>query len=355
MRVSIADMLTATAARKVKDFSGHDRSSTLGASEVGQCIRRMYFLKNGYTEDEGFTHGRGAMDRGDIIENHYWVPGIRGSLPEGVQLLMAGDEQRTLVEGFVSATPDGLLVGVERDCLAHLGIPDIGGDELVVECKTIDPRVSLDEEKAEHAFQTVMQLGLIRRHTNHRPNYALISYVNASFLDDVREFVVAYSDEVFEAGLARAKRVFSPTIDGRPVTPIDFEPEGKHQGGKPCGNCPFKSRCADVQVAFMPKEERRLEEHEMEALGRLVVTERKAHGEKEAAERNHEIAKEEIKEFLRAKGTRRAVGDGWSVGYSAVGGRRSYDHAAMEAAGIDLSLYEKAGTPGDRLTVTIRK
>ena len=47
-----------------------------------------------------------------------------------------------------------------------------------------------------------MQIGLFRELTPHRPEVALISYANASFLDDVIEFVVRFEPTIF----ANAKR-----------------------------------------------------------------------------------------------------------------------------------------------------
>ena len=42
--------------------------------------------------------------------------------PFGDELLYAGDQQQTLASEFLSATPDGLLIGLPRDALAALGV-----------------------------------------------------------------------------------------------------------------------------------------------------------------------------------------------------------------------------------------
>lgn len=371
-RLSIGDMLKATAARKVKDFSGHDRSTTLGASDVGRCLRQLYYDKNGVAPDASFEQGRGAMDRGDIIEQHYWVPGLRGSLPEGVQLLYAGDEQRTLRSGFSSATPDGLMVGLARDCLAHLGIPDIESDELLVECKSIDPRVSLEKEKAEHTFQLHQQLGLVRETTNHRPMWGLISYVNASFLDDVKEYAVRFDAAVYDAGKQRAKRVFSAdgaearlpmtvpydeamrTFGVRPGDPL-VPPEGKiYSGGKECEYCAWKGQCAQAIVGAVPAAAPPVSEQDLQLAQRLVNVERQARSRRDEAERELAVASEDIKEFLRTRNTRRVKGPGFTISYTTIQGRKSLDKEAMKADGIDLSLYEREGDPSERLTVVLK-
>ena len=42
--------------------------------------------------------------------------------------------------GFLSGTPDALLIALDPDTLAPLGVTDIGGDgSLIVEAKTIAP------------------------------------------------------------------------------------------------------------------------------------------------------------------------------------------------------------------------
>ena len=97
-----------------------DRSQTVGASEVGQCARKVFYLKNeadpvcGAQRDLDFADGWGARLRGTVFEDQVWTPALRAKFNS--QLLFAGDEQRTLVSGFVSATPDALLIEQPREC-----------------------------------------------------------------------------------------------------------------------------------------------------------------------------------------------------------------------------------------------
>jgi len=98
------------------------------------------------------------------IEDHFLVPALRKSY--GNKFQRAGEQQKTLTSGFLSATTDGILVGMPDDCLAHLGIPDIGGDRsLVIEFKSIDPRVELTAPKPAHGYQCQVQLGLVHELT----------------------------------------------------------------------------------------------------------------------------------------------------------------------------------------------
>jgi hypothetical protein len=108
----IAEALAAHAKATVRVFDG--RENTVGASEVGQCARKVYFAKNsgdqvyGAAPDEDYADARGAALRGQLFEDHFWVPALRARY--GDRLLHAGDDQRTLVAGFLSATPDGVLI-----------------------------------------------------------------------------------------------------------------------------------------------------------------------------------------------------------------------------------------------------
>ena len=125
MRISVKDMADRHVAANQKHWS-HDRLTTVGASEIFLCARRTAYAKAETAPDPDHEDRYGARVRGDLIENHFWEPAIRGQKPEGVDLLFASQEQKTLVDGYLSATSDGLLVGVASDSLAHLGIPDLG-------------------------------------------------------------------------------------------------------------------------------------------------------------------------------------------------------------------------------------
>ena len=132
--------------------------------------------------------------------------------------------------------------------LASVGIADIGGDgSIVVECKTIDPRVKLDAPKPEHAFQAQAQIGLFRELTPHRPEVALISYANASFLDDVIEFVVRFEPAIF----ANAKRRAAAILTAQAAQQL--KPEGWIAGGRECEFCTFNRACGVIRHAVPTK------------------------------------------------------------------------------------------------------
>jgi hypothetical protein len=210
----------------------HDRENTVGASEIGQCARKIFFAKHAGTT----TNNGGAALRGQLFEQHYWTPALRARF--GEKLLFAGDDQRTLTAGPLSATPDGLLVGQAPDALAALGVPDIGGDgSIVVEGKSIDPPSKLDEPKPEHSFQVIVQLGLIRELTEWQPEWGTLSYVNASFFDEVTEFAIRFDPVVFENAKARAAEILGASAAD------ELRPEGWIGGGRECEYCAFAREC----------------------------------------------------------------------------------------------------------------
>lgn len=346
MKLSIGDMLRSYGNGLSKTWS-HDRLNTVGASEVGQCMRKTWFSKNEQPADQGYTDRFGAKLRGTLIEDYFWVPGLRATLPDGMQLLFAGEEQKTLVDGYLSATTDGLLVGVERNVLAWLGVPDIRSDCINLDCKSIDPRVDLKIEKPEHSFQVQAQVGLVRHATPHRPEYSVLSYIDASFLDDIREFAVAFDPDVYQVAKNRARQVMTE------IDPLNLMPEGKLSGGGECKYCPWASHCATVTVAGVPQSEvATLGDNAAAELKTMRDRERMLNANKDELAVEHAQACEAIKEFLRTNGVRGHKGDGWSVAWSSIKGRKNLDQSAIEAAGIDLSAYEKTGKPGDRLRIT---
>jgi CRISPR/Cas system-associated exonuclease Cas4 (RecB family) len=231
----LARILDAHARATERVFS-HRRSSTVGASEIGQCARRTFFRKTGAPIDLEYKDTWGATTRGSIFENEFWEPALRRAF--GDRLHLAGADQRTLVDGCLSATPDGLVDGQARDALSSLGVSDIGSDCILVECKTFDPRTRLEAPKPEHVFQVNVQLGLVRSKTPWRPNYALLSYTDAAYWDRVTEFAIPFDETVFANARRRAEHIM------RATSATHLGPEGRTIGGQECRFCPFNEICA---------------------------------------------------------------------------------------------------------------
>lgn len=330
--ISIRNLIHQYAASLEKTWH-HDRNKTVGASEVGQCVRRTWFSKNNAPRDQDYAESWGARERGNRIEA-FVVEAIRATLPDTMRLIYAGDEQRTLTKGYLSATTDGLIISSDPEFCINLDI------------KSIDPRINLTEVKTENRFQTQAQMGLIRECTNYRPDVSIIPYVNASFYDDVKEFMVTFDERAYAAAHARAEIIMTER------DPLRLQPEGKMAGGKECAHCPWSSHCAEAQVAGVPtRYQNVLSGDDADRLEELCSLAKTYAGDKSNAEERYADVIEEIKQFLRDHDTRRYFGDGWSVSYSAVNGKATLDTKAVEAAGINLEPFYKQGKPSDRLVV----
>src|SRR6202022_4655433 len=125
----IAEALAAYADATARVFE--DREQTIGASDVGQSARKLFWIKNegdplyAAPRDADYVDRWGARVRGSIFEEQFWLPAMRAR--SGEKLKYAGSEQQTLVADFLSATPDGLLVEHPADVLKPLGIRELGG------------------------------------------------------------------------------------------------------------------------------------------------------------------------------------------------------------------------------------
>jgi hypothetical protein len=345
--INFAGMFKAFEEITEKDWR-YDRAASLGASEVFGCIRQAFFKKHGYEEDDDHEQDWGAAKRGDIIENNFAVPAVQAILPEGAELIYAGEDQDTLRIRRLSATPDGLAINLARDALAQLGIPDIESDCVVTEFKSFDPRAHIKEEKAVHRGQVQVQMGLIRELTEFKPVYAIIFYFNASILSDIRPYVVKFDPKVYQTAKDRSELVYATN------EPSDLPPEGKIDDA--CRLCSFTEECSIAQGLATPRNERSVSNDK--ALARASELAKRY---KELKSKEKEISTEagetsqEIKDLLRKHDTKKIVAvDGCSISVSWCKGKRTIDRLAMEADGIDTTKYEKEGNGYDRLNVSVK-
>lgn len=345
-----------------------DRRLTVGASECFGCIRKTWFVKRGdefgITRDADYVESWGAMERGNIIENHYIVPALEHGLKRrGLKLIMAGDGQDTIIDDIHSATLDGLIISEDgtnlpMDFLAYYGIDPTdfdNEDSLVVEMKSFDPRLTLQHEKPQHRGQTQMQMGLIREHTQYKPNYAVLIYVNASWLDDIRVFVIPYDDAVYRIGRERNDKVFG--IDDAGM----FAPEGKLDGM--CDYCPFKGACSAATQARVPaarkpltKAETDLQDQELlDTLRPLVLKRNAVKMDISDLEKELETYNEEIRQELISHGTSRAVAPDFKATYTYQQGRKQLSKQKLIDRGLDPEDFMEEGNGFEKLTVTVSK
>jgi hypothetical protein len=338
----------------------HDRSKSVGASEAFGCIRKTWFSKRGkdfgFTKDPTYKESWGAMRRGDLVENYHVVPAVETGLRRrGMDLILAGEGQNTIVDGASSATLDGLIINAPRDLLSYYGIPDIGSNEVVFEIKSFDPRINIMEEKSIHGGQVQMQMGLLRDKTEYRPNYAVILYVNASWLDDLRPFVVPFDDNIYHIGRRRAEKVFEVDDPGL------LGAEGK-LGGM-CEYCPFQSSCTAVSMKRVPPKKEALTKKQIEAQDTSLIdaiddSVHRVHELKKSKkdlEREIEEANETVKQALIAANESRVVGTGWKASYTSVAGKRTLSAEKLLEAGLDPNDYMSEGAGFEKLTITMEK
>lgn len=316
----------------------HDRTKSIGASEIGQCARKLWFLKHG-AKDEDHVDRWGASERGNLIEA-LWTRAMREHAGRG-KLHFAGHYQRTFFDDAspLSATPDGVLELDERDYL--------------LECKSIDPRARIESIRPEHEAQVIVGMGLVDLCTRYSPHEAIVSYIDASFLDEVREFRVTFDRQVFANLRERAKAIMAANDADR------IRPEGVIAGGQECEYCAFVKQCSAMRSAAVPAREAgdlSVEQHQL--LLRLAK-ERAHHAAAiEEMERNKRSCEQAIKDILRDAETRRVDTPDMRVIWSALKGRPSWDwpklRAAAAKAGLDLAPFETTGNPSDRLDVRLR-
>lgn len=329
----------------------NDRSQTVGASEVGACARRTFWNKNegdhlhGVQRDPDYVDGWGAKLRGTFYENVFWTPAMRTAY--GDKLKWAGDDQNTFIVGFLSATPDALIGDLPRDALANLGVPDIESDCIVTDCKTIDPRSTLDEPKSENEFQLQVQMGMVRELTPWRPIWGVLSYTNASFWDDVVEFPVRFDPAVYETAKKRAAFIMTAT------DAADLRPEGWIAGGKECENCPFTRACG-IQRRRVPETNTAADPQFVAEMADMARRAKQLELTRDDADEALRETQQAIRDRLREKSVKKIPG---LINWSFVKGRTSYNDKAIreaaKAAGIDIEQYSTVGQATDRLTISV--
>jgi hypothetical protein len=333
------------------------RHLTVGASEIGLCERRVGYIKKSQdkqfivTQNEDHIDGWGATSRGNTFET-LWVAAMRNWFGKK-NVLFAGKEQRTLQLGNLSATPDALLINQPRNLLANLMVPDIGtSHEVVVDAKSIDPRIRLSQPKPNHVFQIQVQLGLIRELTKHKPDYGWLSYTNASFFDDSTDFVVQFDPNVYAVAKRRANRIINSE------SAAELKPEGWIAGGEECKWCAFSKTCA--QMRGPPPDaasSKKLDPQYSAMLSDLAREERNISKDIDALENYQRELQWKIKEAMREKGLRRIDDSGINIIWSTVVGRPSYDMVGIRDAaaklGLNIEQFTRVGESTDRLTIRV--
>src|SRR6516225_9111770 len=319
----------------------HDRAQSIGASEIGQCARKIFCTK--FEDDPDLAVPRdpdahdswGARERGNLIEKHLLVPAMRAKFNHLAMFM--GEEQKTFFDGYLSATPDCLL--------------RTNGHYLLIEFKTIDPRAKLTEAKPEHVYQAQMQMGILNALGEYRCDKAIVSYTDASFLSETKEFGIKFDPDYYAAAQKRASAILTAE------SMREIAPEGWIAGGQECKYCPFSIACGrqrkDVPEDGGVADPQFVAEIAEEAKKYLFMVSARDGAEKQVRE-----LQTEIKKRLQEKKLRRVVGHGVSVSWSPVKGREIIDGKGLREAainaGIDVEPFISMAEGSDRLTITTK-
>lgn len=328
-----------------------NRSLTVGASEVFDCIRRAYFSKHKPELADKSVSAMGKAARGQLTEDHFIVPFLEAKFGKA-NVLFAGSDQKTFVTGKSSATPDALIINQPDDSLAEYGIPSIGpGRCFMVEVKSFDPMMHIEEEKYVHRGQGITQMGHVRLHTPYKPEAVIILYVNASDLYDIRPYAVAFSESTFKIAQERSELVFA-TKDA-----YDLEPEGIAM--KRCEYCPFWATCQDTELEHYPSEGDEIDATDVSEMMQgdidnivdmsaqyLSLTTRL----KKDSEVKDSLG-QKIRRELNELGLKKLRAGGLSIAYSKMNGRLSLNQSAMIEDGINLEQYKQPGKGFTKLSV----
>lgn len=299
-----------------------DRSAFLNASEADACIRKVWFGKR--NPEQAFKPN-GYSRRGHHVEDYVLqrlqdanVPLMWGPGSENTSL--ASEEIR------LSATPDELVVPGD-------------GTIIPLEIKSIDPRTNRRYlPKPQHVAQARVAMEMVRRHyPSLKVLPAQLIYIDASDYEDIIVFEIQQDDAEIKRVQQRAAKVFR-TQD---VSILDRE--GKRTGE--CKNCPFVDECGvaldDVEGGTVGKSRR----------GSTLAKAVEALAEIKDMKVQEKDLSETVKAELRKRGMAKMEVAGFQVTLSPVAGRLTLDKKAVEAAGIDLSPYQKTGAPSERLDV----
>lgn len=205
-----------------------DRSQYATASEIGGCLRKAKFGKQGTPVP--FTDW-GYAERGHAVEA--WVAEqfskAEAVLESMVEFELLGDNQLSFVDGCQSGTPDGLM--------------HYGDFTWVLDIKSVDPRSNWAKfPKSEHQDQVLQNIDLVRRLTDCNVVGGILYYIDASDFQKARQFPVPINETRIQELERRARRLVTA------ASPHDLPAEGMFNDG--CTYCAFTALCNE----FLNKE-----------------------------------------------------------------------------------------------------
>lgn len=297
----------------------HDRSKTVGASEVGKCMR-MTAHKKIEGEHLHRPEDYGFVKRGDVIEDAWFAPALKTA---GLKVSAVGQDQVTLIHpnGVLSGTPDGWL--------------ELAGEKYVLECKS---RSAVPEKPLRaHYWQVTANIGIARDLGDLRVSGAVIVYINPNEISDIGVFFVEFDESLYQTIKDRAGLIMDAT------SWTDLPAEGRSFGD--CAYCPARKECWTYDADIFDGEEPAFSENALKALESMVKDRvQLARASKEADQARKELD-DGIRQMLQEHGVDKVPLTDCTVRLAKRKGRKTLDRKALEAAGFDLAPYEKEGAP----------
>lgn len=348
------------AAQKAKTWSGHERWAAIGGSDIGRCARQVVYDKCGQPMDPGFNQDWGAAERGHAVER-WFIEHIQAQLERqraagdhDVELIWATDEgQKTLTRGPQSVTPDGLFISPRG--LMVVEDPDTKQRVTVTavynEVKSKDPRVfeKMYEPEHGHVMQVIQGIDLVRTQTQYKPEYGVITYINASFVTQQKTYWVKFTQRAGDGLKQRASwLLYECDLTKLP------EPESRMYGAKDCDYCPWVQTCNGHEIGNLPTDEVPLPtqtEIEVEQL----ATQYREHDllvEKHTTEKKNTAQR--LASILSRAGTKKAKGDWGSVLIWSQRPPPKLNFDQMRADGIPVDDYLIPSDPSVRVSVRLK-
>tara|TARA_R110000824_G_scaffold78999_1_gene199148 strand:- start:518 stop:1102 length:585 start_codon:yes stop_codon:yes gene_type:complete len=194
-----------------------------------------------------------------------------------------------------------------------------------------------------------MHLTYIKSDTKYAPKVALLVYINASFLNQMKVFKVEVDTGIAQHLETRANSVwdFSPT--NLPM------PEGKMEGGKECMYCAWKKQCQGMEVDLIPDT---INSNYVEGVEHrirdLAIQRKELHAATKSDTVELKKLDQDIMEALREADTRKVSGDWGTVTAFSAKGPSRYSLPLFEDKGLDPKDFQISGDYSSRLKITIK-
>lgn len=271
-----------------------DRSTYVGASDVGQCLKRAYLGKvQGEEHDDKqlLIFKRGHVSEGiikEVLEN--------GNISYEEQKRLRGRGDLS----FLEVGPD-FLVHFPKECV-------------VIECKTISSPLPNNAPRESWILQVQLQMHLAFLEYQ-RPIRGIIIALNIN-TGIAQEFHIQPNATLLDVALTRAKRLWKAMQERE-------EPQGEISDL--CAYCPFKGSCETLREGA-------------EALPSEIIQMALRLKELSATEKEVKEIKENLKAYMEAAKIKKALAGELTLSLVSYKGRESVDTKKLKESFPDIAM-----------------